>query len=768
VTATPQPEAAKGLELQAKVRAEIARAVKLICEPGAVYEVRIPKSGRTRTVAGYFDDPEKLISAVEKRDGRVPAIYITLNPVDPSLLARAHNRLQEYAETATADKDILKRWWMLVDIDPKRPAGISSTDGEKAAAKEVALRVRDHLLERGWPAMVLASSGNGWHLLIRVDLPNDEAARKLVEACLKALHQKFSTAAVAIDVSIGNAARIGKLYGTAACKGDFTEDRPHRRSRLVDVPDEIVPVSRELLEALAAEVATSAPSPAGGPVAGSFDLDTFLQKHNVTVKRHDDYDGGHRWILEACPFNPEHGQGSDTAILKLGNGALVFKCQHNGCSGKGWEDFRAFYEPDRRPKEQPADKFEDAVAREAFAVRVRTEARRRIAAEGALHRPFDAALLADVADEPVRWRAQGLLPSRGRLLLAAQRKAGKTTAVLNLSRDLIVGGAFLGRFTVVPVAGLVAFLNFEVAGYQLCRWAREVGIPGDRLLTVHLRGRSNPFADPDDTARLAELMREYQVEVVIVDPFGRAYPGKSQNDAGEVGAWLSELDRFAGAAGCSELILTAHAGWEGERTRGTSALEDWADAVAYLVRDKEDDRLRYFRAFGRDVEVEEDRLNFDPTPRRLTLAGSGSRATARTQRRMDELIDGVVEAVTREPGATTGRLGALLREAGLGLQRGDAGRAARAAVEAGRIVRQQGPRKSLLHYLKAQEGEYSRVVPTIPAGTLGVFPTPPIRGGNTPVLLEPPAGPGTLDPHNPDPEQEPDKDDGKVRSEILL
>ena len=111
-----------------------------------------------------------------------------------------------------------------------------------------------------------------------------------------------------------------------------------------------------------------------------------------------------------------------------------------------------------------------------------------------------------------------------------------------------------------------------------------------------------------------------------MDPFGRAYTGESQNDAGEVGAFLSDLDRFVEAAGCSELVLTAHAGWDGERTRGSSALEDWADAVAFVVRDKEDERLRYFHALGRDVEVEEDRLNFDPATRRLTLAGAGNRA----------------------------------------------------------------------------------------------------------------------------------------------
>lgn len=392
----------------------------------------------------------------------------------------------------------------------------------------------------------------------------------------------------------------------------------------------------------------------------------------------------------------------------------------------------------------PQNPFEDAVSREVLTLRVRAEAKRRVAAECGTRRPFDAALLQDVEDEAVRWRAEGLLATGGRMLLSAQRKTGKTITALNLSRDLILGGAFLGRFRVAPVTGRVAFLNFEVARAQAGRWGREVGVPGHRLLTVHLRGCPNPFADVEDTARLVVLMREFAVEVVIVDPFGRAYPGKSQNDAGEVGAWLSDLDRFVTAAGASELILTAHAGWDGERTRGTTALEDWADTVAYLVKDKEDEHVRYFRAIGRDVEVEEDRLEYDPVTRRLTLAGSGSRATARVERRTEELVEGVVEAVTREPGATTGRLGVLMREAGLGLQRGEAGRAARAAADAGRIVCKPGSRRSVLHFPKGAEADYSRVVPTSPGGTLGVVPTRTYRDGTTPVLVEAPMVPGPV------------------------
>ncbi len=34
------------------------------------------------------------------------------------------------------------------------------------------------------------------------------------------------------------------------------------------------------------------------------------------------------------------------------------------------------------------------------------------------------------------------------------------------------------------------------------------------------------------------------------------------------------------------MILTAHAGWVGERTRGSSALEDWPDSIVTMTVDK--------------------------------------------------------------------------------------------------------------------------------------------------------------------------------------
>ena len=113
--------------------------------------------------------------------------------------------------------------------------GISSTDEEKQAALDRVNAVRQQMTEWHWPAPILADSGNGWHLLYRIDQPVDDGG--LVERCLKALDQRFSDSQVKIDTTVHNPARITKCYGTWARKGDSTPTRPHRQSRILEVPD---------------------------------------------------------------------------------------------------------------------------------------------------------------------------------------------------------------------------------------------------------------------------------------------------------------------------------------------------------------------------------------------------------------------------------------------------------------------------------------------------------------------------------------------------
>ena len=64
------------------------------------------------------------------------------------------------------------------------------------------LTVVKALCEQGWPAPVIALSGNGYHLLFRVDEPNDAETAELFRRCLRAIAAKFDSEAVEIDQKV--------------------------------------------------------------------------------------------------------------------------------------------------------------------------------------------------------------------------------------------------------------------------------------------------------------------------------------------------------------------------------------------------------------------------------------------------------------------------------------------------------------------------------------------------------------------------------------
>jgi hypothetical protein len=138
------------------------------------------------------------------------------------------------------------RSWLLVDCDPKRPSGISSAEKEHGRAITTACGVWDDLRGAGFGDPIVADSGNGGHLLYRLDLPNDQHATDLIQRVLVGVSARCAPDDIDIDLTVYNPARICKLYGTMARKGDSTPDRPHRRSRILEVPSRLEILGLEL------------------------------------------------------------------------------------------------------------------------------------------------------------------------------------------------------------------------------------------------------------------------------------------------------------------------------------------------------------------------------------------------------------------------------------------------------------------------------------------------------------------------------------------
>jgi len=338
---------------------DLITTIKLFGVSGSAVEIRIPDAGRDGTVSGYFNLAKKAVKAATEMSGKVPALYITMNPCPSALLGRANNLLKARVKLTTADSDITGRRWMLIDIDPIRPSGISSTAAEHDAALALAETISTWLQTQGFPPCVLADSGNGAHVLVRIDMPNDVESKALVERCLLALAHHFNTDALKIDTKVFNAARITKFYGTMVCKGDVLPDRPHRLSRILSVPDLLDVCPREAIERLAG----MAPSPASKSgyttiakeFGASFDIDGYIAQYadQLILRAPKPWQGGRLWVFDVCPFDQSHEQNGATQLIQHASGAVSVSCHHDRCTGKGWEDLKALFPPAKSRRKEP-------------------------------------------------------------------------------------------------------------------------------------------------------------------------------------------------------------------------------------------------------------------------------------------------------------------------------------------------------------------------------------------------------------------------------
>jgi hypothetical protein len=333
-----------------------AEAIDALFTPGDVVELRIYGSafGEKRVVAaGFFTSHAALAKSVFAcSDGNLPsgyevtAVYYTLNPVSSTLLKRYRpNSLHRDPHLGvTKDKDIVKRTNLLIDCDPKRDADVSATDAEKQGALLIAPRVRDFLTSRGWPLPIECDSGNGCHILYRVDLPNDNETHALFRNSLSALASRFDTDKVKIDQSVHNASRVTKGYGSIARKGPHTRERPHRRSRIVSAPARIETVSLELLAALASESPTPVRVVSSSNTSASvIPPEVFEAQLDLVGIEHEGasaYEGGWIWRPAECVFNSDHRRNSIIVGMRA-TGALFYRCLHNSCIDNKWERFRA-------------------------------------------------------------------------------------------------------------------------------------------------------------------------------------------------------------------------------------------------------------------------------------------------------------------------------------------------------------------------------------------------------------------------------------------
>ncbi len=523
-------------------RDQVTRAVELIAEPGGIVELRLLNAAMNgdrwpATYSGYFDEPCELATALQDVTS-ASGCYLTINPIDPALLARACNRLAKAAKGGTtADPNVTGRRWMLIDIDPQRPAGISATDCERQLALDLSQAVDLFLHDRGWPDPVTADSGNGYHLMYRVDLPADDDG--LIKRCLKTLAAAFDNESVKVDTSVHNPARISKLYGTLACKGDSTTDRPHRMSHIMECPEPLALVPHELLEELAGAADPPLALHTQASTGDKLDVESFIQRNSLDVGEPHLSAGNKTFEFKTSPICDHHGDGP--WLTQFENGALSAGCHHNSCSWN-WHDLRAKLEPRKHlifcnePK--------------AFG-RVLPSVERVTLAElrAKYHRLHD----------PV---VDGLFRAGETVNIIAAPKMGKSWLGYGLGISVAMGEPWLGRFATAK--GRVLLVDNELHRPTLAQRIPKVGEAlgffsadyQDRFDICSLRGNLRSLADL--ATSFGEFERGFYKMILLDAKYRFAVAGVSENDNASETLVYNTLDQLAEITGAA-FVLIHHA-----------------------------------------------------------------------------------------------------------------------------------------------------------------------------------------------------------------
>ena len=192
-------------------------------------------------VGKEYDNADSLINDIEEasvsfnRDGY--NCYWVMNTISLDIV-KGYEGKKRIDGLSVGDDDIEERNGILIDVDRRENTKVPASQGEMDQAYSIAKAIIAFLIKEGFPKPALVMSGNGYHIIIRLDhWPNTEETKNLVQDFLNHIGELFNTDTHRVDTSVHNASRITKMIDTVAMKGPNTKVRPWRRSKMLQEPN---------------------------------------------------------------------------------------------------------------------------------------------------------------------------------------------------------------------------------------------------------------------------------------------------------------------------------------------------------------------------------------------------------------------------------------------------------------------------------------------------------------------------------------------------
>lgn len=599
--------------------ADIARWLSLFVPPDQMTELRVLGTAG-ETWAGWFmgDDLPRMAATALGYEPRAKGIYFVPNPITP------HGKSLEAARRGkgetTSDEMIARRRWLLIDVDPVRfgldgkplpDTNCPSTDAERESAWQVLTRCRAALDAFGLSQPVVGDSGNGWHLCYEIDLPNDEESRTLHKAVLVALESRSGDDRAHVDLKTFNAARIWKLYGTQARKGQQGDGRRWRYSQAVLSHEPPHPNPKANTSALRRAVTTwaaqdkfRAPKPSNDPTAyGKKALEQEIGRVMTAPP------GTRNNTLNEAAFNLGTLVGGGVLDRSVVEASLTAAAAAAGL--------------DRSESERTARSGLDAGVKKPRAPEPKQPHASAVPEQPAPNsepkRPADEGitcydLMAIDLPEP-RYALQGLLPE-GVTILAARPKMGKSWWALQLALAVANGSTALG--SVPTERGDVLYLALEDTRRRLRKRVRKLldatGWNPPRELEFRV---TSERATTGGLTHLAKWLESHpNARLVIIDTLAKFRPvqkgkGDTYADDYEIISGLKNLaDRHAVAVLLVHHSRKAAAESPFDEVSGTLGLTGAADACFVLQRTHGSNSASLY-VTGRDVEEETITMKWD-------------------------------------------------------------------------------------------------------------------------------------------------------------
>lgn len=296
--------------------------------------IRSIGGGKTTNTIFPMNESENILKHIESINSEAN-IYITFNYFKIS------------NKEAISDNDIERIKFILLDIDPERPSGTASTDGQKEEAKRVFDNCLQYLEDNSIQYYYTFDSGNGYHALIPIDIECTKENSRIIKELLYHLDSKFSSERAHVDKSVHNPARITRLYGTLNTKGiqngpeycrisKFLYDKADGNTNDFNSIKSII--SKNKVEDIDFDNTMTRK-----PYLLVKNPMEWLSSHNLTVDKIKDLDGGYLYKFDRCPMRNHHNSDKGYYFIVRENNKCYFGCHHASCEHQDINTFNEKY-----------------------------------------------------------------------------------------------------------------------------------------------------------------------------------------------------------------------------------------------------------------------------------------------------------------------------------------------------------------------------------------------------------------------------------------